>query len=106
MQLHSLQQFSRTANTRKLGGITNNGRRHHVIRIDFETYDILVVLEEALLQQGEVLPAKFPLKSQEMGVDPGLVLALDKYNSSSTLPHYIIYKQRNTAINCNQWPRG
>ena len=70
-----------------------------MIRIDFETYDILVVLEEALLQQGEVFPAKFPLKCEEMGVDPGLVLALDKYNSSSTLPHYIIYKQRNTAIN-------
>ena len=80
-----------------------------MILSDFATYDILVVLEEALLQQREVLPAKFPLKSEEMGVDPRLVLALDKYNSSSTLPHYIryiIYKQRNAAINCNQWPRG
>ena len=80
-----------------------------ILVIDFATYDILVVLEEALLQQREVLPAKFPLKGEEMGVDPRLVLALDKYNSSSTLPHYIryiIYKQRNTAINCNQWPRG
>ena len=61
-----------------------------ILVIDFATYDILVVLEEALLQQREVLPAKFPLKSEEMGVDPRLVLALDKYNSSSTLPHYII----------------
>ena len=90
MQLHPLQQFSRTANTRKLGGITDNGRRYHVILSDFATYDILVVLEEALLQQREVLPAKFPLKCEEMGVDPRLVLALDKYNSSSTLPHYIL----------------
>ena len=61
-----------------------------MILSDFATYDILVVLEEALLQQREVLPAKFPLKCEEMGVDPRLVLALDKYNSSSTLPHYIL----------------
>ena len=52
---------------------------------DFKTYNIPMVLEEALLKQREILFAKFLFESKQVCINPWLVLK--KQNIFNPSPH-------------------